>query len=111
CHTCGVCGGLDGHWSHSPNSYSHSPRPYYDPPVVCYDYRNNEEEEHHAQLRNMEKLILDHMEVLWLALRTSYLTSYDDYFNTLARWWAWSPELPRLKENQQNSGEMEEALH
>ncbi|MCD7467641.1 hypothetical protein HAX54_005190, partial [Datura stramonium] len=64
CHTCGVCGGLDGHWSHCQNSYSPSPSPYYDPPDIFYAHGNNEEEEHHAPMRNMEKLIQEHMEVM-----------------------------------------------
>ncbi|MCE3049570.1 hypothetical protein HAX54_045181 [Datura stramonium] len=63
-HTCGLCGGLDGHWSHHPNSYSPSPSPYYDHPIVFDAYRNNEEEEHDAQIRNMEKLILEYMDVM-----------------------------------------------
>ncbi|MCE2055807.1 hypothetical protein HAX54_043470 [Datura stramonium] len=41
-----------------------SPSPYYDLPVVFDTYMNNEEEEHHAQIRNMEKLILERMEVM-----------------------------------------------
>ncbi|MCE0481987.1 hypothetical protein HAX54_040278, partial [Datura stramonium] len=64
CHTCGVCGGLDGHWSHCPNSYSPSPSPYYASSVVFYAYRNNEEEKHHAQISDMEKMILEKMEVM-----------------------------------------------
>ncbi|MCD9646529.1 hypothetical protein HAX54_036417 [Datura stramonium] len=38
--------------------------PYYDPPVVFDAYKNNEEEEHHAQMSDMEKMILEHMEVM-----------------------------------------------
>ncbi|MCD7471506.1 hypothetical protein HAX54_011985 [Datura stramonium] len=40
------------------------PKPYYDPLVVFEVYKNNEEEEHHAQISDMEKLILEHMEVM-----------------------------------------------
>ncbi|MCD7456535.1 hypothetical protein HAX54_032089 [Datura stramonium] len=57
-----VHGGLDGHCSSYRNSYSPSPSPYYAPPVVFDAYKNNEEEEHHAQMSDMEKLILEHME-------------------------------------------------
>ncbi|MCD7454020.1 hypothetical protein HAX54_023287 [Datura stramonium] len=62
CHTYGICGGLDGHLSHSPNYYSPSPSLYYDLPIVFDAYRNNKEEERHASMSNMEKLILKHME-------------------------------------------------
>ncbi|MCD7469400.1 hypothetical protein HAX54_008375 [Datura stramonium] len=63
CHTCGVYGGMDGHWTHFPNSCSPSPSPYYNPLVVFDAYKNYEEEEHHAPISNMEKLILEHMKV------------------------------------------------
>ncbi|MCD7468097.1 hypothetical protein HAX54_005903, partial [Datura stramonium] len=49
CNTCGVCG---------------SPGWPLDPHDVFYSYRNNEEEEHHAQIRNMGKQILEHMKVM-----------------------------------------------
>ncbi|MCE0482044.1 hypothetical protein HAX54_040378 [Datura stramonium] len=46
------------------NSYSPSPSPYYDPPAICDAYKKNEEEEHHAQISDMVKPVLEQMEVM-----------------------------------------------